>query len=295
MSPWGAEEAMLEEIKQFIDLGRPTSLEISPAAATFYLLYENPSSSSEVIASKLISAFVKNPSPATRQRYLKKVRDIRTFAQSPIWLHDYLVTQSGRKPEEWKEEFRQFILSRPDLTVDETGMRFLTAAGRVWFIYCVERLAHDPSACRLTNTTPPIWVFSKTNQEQMYRSLTITLIVSLSRRAASNTDEHTVFQQFTEQVPGGDEEPWIACRKRPCEIYVDEGDLFIESHNDNLSPMAESLILSPFYNPPAGEAKRAKSSVELPSTPPPLTRTTPQIEFRSEPRRGRGRPRKIFP
>jgi len=57
LSRWVAEEAILEKIKQFIELGRPTSLEISPQVAMFYLLYEDPSSPSETIASKLIAAF----------------------------------------------------------------------------------------------------------------------------------------------------------------------------------------------------------------------------------------------
>ena len=126
MSRWVAEEAILEKIKQFIELGRPTSLEISPQVAMFYLLYEDPSSPSETIASKLIAAFENNPSSATRQLFLKRVKYIRKFEQVPSWFHEYLMTQSGRKPWEWRGQFQQFILSRSDFT-------FLSVTGQsVW-------------------------------------------------------------------------------------------------------------------------------------------------------------------
>jgi len=43
------------------------------------------------------------------------------------------MTQSGRKPWEWRGEFQQFILSRSDFTIDDFGMKFLSVTGQsVW-------------------------------------------------------------------------------------------------------------------------------------------------------------------
>jgi len=110
---WGAEEAILEKIKQFIESGRPTRLDISPQLAMFYLLFDDPTIESETIASKLIGIFVKNPNPAIQERFLKFVDKTKQFGHVPIWFHDYLVKQSliGRRPVEWREEFREFLLS----------------------------------------------------------------------------------------------------------------------------------------------------------------------------------------
>jgi len=92
----------------------------------------------------------------------------------------------------------------------------------------------------------------------MFRSLTLRLLIALTLKTLTNPDGYTVFQQVWE--------PGIHYRKRPCEVHVDEVDALIESENDNLSPMAESLVSSPFYHYPA-ESKRIRPLFVIPTVP----------------------------
>jgi len=94
-------------------------------------------------------------------------------------------------------------------------------------------------------------------QKRMYRTLALRLIGALSRQKFLQPSYHMGDHELPEDEPIL--ELGIACRKRPSEIHVDEEDALIESGNDNLSPMAERLIVSPFDHPSA-ESKRMKQS-----------------------------------